>query len=65
MKLSAFILSLLSYFLVLLFFYYIFAQQPKKEKEVFIHTAIVTRNFNLEQNRLIKKNVITHTKTVK
>ncbi len=65
MKLVAFVLSLISYGLVLLFFYFIFNRKPQKENIVYIHTAIVTKNFNLNQNRLIKRNVITHTKAAK
>lgn len=51
----AFLFSLISYSLVLLFFIFIFSQKPKTEEKVFVHTAIVTKNFSYKRINRIKK----------
>ncbi len=57
MKLIAFILSLISYSFIILFFYFIFLHKPPREKTVFIHTAVVTKNFDLKKINSFKKTV--------
>ena len=54
----SFFLALISYFLILFILYFLFPK-PVKQKQVLIHTAIVTKNFSLK-NSITKK-----TKTIK
>jgi len=45
----SFILALFSYALIIYFLYFLFPK-PIKQKQVLIHTAIVTKNFSLKNN---------------
>ncbi len=52
----SFILALFSYVLIICFLYFLFPK-PIKQKQILIHTAIVTKNFSLK-NHIKKKAVV-------
>ena len=53
----SFILALISYSLILFVLYFLFPK-PIKQKQVLIHTAIVTKNFSLKNNVSKKQKTI-------
>ncbi len=73
MKLVAFVLSLISYCLVLLFFYFILLHKQKNEEIVFVHTAVIAQTFKHKHTQLknkinssnIKKNLTKKVKKIK